>query len=389
MGMRIADWKAFILQSAIRIPQFKGVSMWCFLIFVLLEVMMSPAEAQQGEPPFYRDKMRLLVYLDADGGEHVIAKAEGWPKRRAHILANMQLVMGPLPDRSRLEPLNVEVLETVELPSVVRKKVTFVSEPGDRAPAYLLVPKGLTGKAPAMLCLHQTTTVGKGEPAGVDGLPNLHYALELAQRGYVTLAPDYPHFGDYEVDAYAHGYGSVTMKGVWNHMRAVDLLASLPEVDAERIGCIGHSLGGHNTLFVGVFDSRLKVMVSSCGFNSFPRYFEGDLSGWSQRKYYMPRIAEVYGEDPKRMPFDFTEMLAALAPRAVFVNAPVKDSNFEVSGVRDCIDAAMPVYKLLGVKDRLVVVYPDAGHSFPPEVREAAYGFVEGVLGKGKVKSKK
>ena len=207
------------------------------LLFVLLEVMMSPAEAQQADPPFYQDKMRMLVYLDADGKSQPIAKAADWQKRRAHILANMQRVMGPLPDRSRLAPLEVKELETVELSRVVRKKITFVSEPGDRVPAYLLIPKGLTGKAPAMLCLHQTTTIGKGEPAGVDGLPNLHYALELAERGYVTLAPDYPHFGDYEVDPYAHGYGSVTMKAIWNHMRAVDLLVSLPEVDAERIGC--------------------------------------------------------------------------------------------------------------------------------------------------------
>ena len=83
------------------------------------------------------------------------------------------------------------------------------------------------------------------------------------------------------------------MKGIWNHTRAVDLLQSLPEVDAERIGCIGHSLGGHNTIFVGVFDTRLKVLVSSCGFNSFFKYYGGDLTGWSH-KGYMPRIAEVY-----------------------------------------------------------------------------------------------
>ena len=88
-----------------------------------------------------------------------------------------------------------------------------------------------------MLCLHQTTKIGKGEPAGVGGNSNLHYAAELAARGYVTLAPDYPNFGDYSFDPYAHGYESATMKGIWNHMRAVDLLQSLSEVDPQRIGC--------------------------------------------------------------------------------------------------------------------------------------------------------
>ena len=57
----------------------------------------------------------------------------------------------------------------------------------------------------------------------------------------------------------------------------------------------------------------------------------------------MPRIADVYGKDPSRMPFDFTEILGAIAPRAVFVSAPIGDGNFEVSGVKDCLRAARPV----------------------------------------------
>ena len=93
------------------------------------------------------------------------------------------------------------------------------------------------------------------------------------------------------------------MKGIWNHMRAVDLLQSLPEVDGTRIGCIGHSLGGHNSLFVAAFDPRLKVIVTSCGFNSFAKYRKGDLTGWSH-KGYMPRIASEFqrrsGEDAVR-----------------------------------------------------------------------------------------
>ncbi|MCE9531770.1 MAG: acetylxylan esterase, partial [Planctomycetes bacterium] len=229
---------------------------------------------------------------------------------------------------------------------------------------------------PAMLCLHQTTKIGKGEPAGVGGLPNLHYALELAERGYVTLAPDYPNFGDYQVDAYAKGYASATMKGIWNHMRAVDLLQSLPEVDGTRIGVIGHSLGGHNSLFVAAFDPRLKVVVPSCGFNSFPHYMKGNLTGWSH-KGYMPRIASDYARDPAKMPFDFTEILAALAPRAVFINAPISDSNFDVIGVRSCVASALPVYRLLEAAENLEAAYPDAAHDFPPATRLQAYAFID------------
>jgi dienelactone hydrolase len=302
-------------------------------------------------------------------------------ERRAQVLDAMQLVMGPLPDRTGLPSLDVEVLETVKLTGIELKRLTYVAEDGDRVPAYLLVPEGLAGKASALLCLHQTTAIGKGEPAGLGGKPNLRYGLELAQRGHVTLMPDYPGFGDNDFDAYKHGYASTTMKGIWNHMRAVDLLQELPEVDGTRIGCIGHSLGGHNTLFAGAFDERLKVMVSSCGFTSFPKYKGGDLTHWGNSAY-MPWVTERYGADPARMPFDFPDLIASLGPRGLFVSAPLYDDNFEVSGVRDCVQAAMPAYEMLGAKDRLVAVYPDTGHDFPVDEREAAYSFIDAVLGK-------
>ena len=193
------------------------------------------------------------------------------------------------------------------------------------------------------------------------------------------MAPDYPNFGDYQIDVYARGYISATMKGIWNHIRAVDLLQSLPEVDGARLGCIGHSLGGHNSLFVAAFDERLQVVVTSCGFNSFFKYYGGDLTGWSHAGY-MPRIATEYGCDPARMPFDFTEVLAALAPRRVFINAPQHDDNFDRSGVRDCLTAAGPVYDLFQASKHLVAVHPDCEHDFPPEVRQTAYAFIDETL---------
>ncbi|HZT33770.1 MAG TPA: alpha/beta fold hydrolase [Bryobacteraceae bacterium] len=338
-----------------------------------LAVLLTSALALAGQP-------NLLVYRDLQGQPHTVRTPRDWEQRRRQILAAMQQVMGPLPE-DRHVPLEMQVIEEVRLPKYVRRKITYVPEAGDRVPAWLLIPNqaadGTRRKLPAMLCLHQTTRIGKDEPAGLGGKPNLHYAAELAERGYVTLAPDYPNFGDYTFDPYAHGYASATMKGIFNHMRAIDLLASLPEVDARRIGAIGHSLGGHNTLFLGVFDRRVRVMVTSCGFNSFAKYMGGDLTGWSHRGY-MPRIASEYGKSASRMPFDFTEVLAALAPRPVFINAPLGDTNFEVSGVRDCIAAAQPVYaSLFHAADRLAVDYPEGGHDFPPAVRQDAYRFLD------------
>ena len=87
-------------------------------------------------------------------------------------------------------------------------------------------------------------------------------------------------------------------------------------------------------------------------------------------------MAEVQN-DPDRVPFDFTELIACLAPRPFFTNSPLKDGNFEVSGVRDVIEAASPIYRLYGQPENLVADYPDYGHDFTDESREKAYRFLE------------
>jgi dienelactone hydrolase len=332
--------------------------------------------AARDMPPAYPDHAKLLVVRDVAGNETPVRTAEDWAKRRAHILAHMEAVMGPLPNASKKVPLDVQVQQEIKTERWVRRRISFATEKDDRVPAYLFLPTGRTGKVPAVLCLHQTTQIGKGEPAGLGGNPNLHYALHLAERGYVTLAPDYPNFGDHPFDAYGSGYQSATMKAIWDNMRAIDLLQSMPEVDGQRIGCIGHSLGGHNTMYTAAFDPRIQVLVSNCGFNSFRKYYGGDLTGWSH-KGYMPRIASLYGKDAAKMPFDFTEVVATFAPRPFLASAPLRDSNFEVSGVRDCIDAALPVYELLRAKDRLTAHYPDCAHDFPEDVRRVAYDWLD------------
>ena len=126
--------------------------------------------------------------------------------------------------------------------------------------------------------------------------------------------PDYPYLGENEFDLYQHGYVSCTMKGIVNHMRAVDVLQSLSEVDPTRIGSIGHSLGGHNTLFVAAFDERVKAMSIELRLHVDAEDDNGNLAGWAGKRY-MPRIAGDYGNDPALMPFDFPHILVALAPR--------------------------------------------------------------------------
>ena len=329
----------------------------------------------------YPDHSRLLEVRDASGSVRSVGHPADWAERASHIRAGLQQAMGPLPGAASRVPLDLEECGETSSGKYLRRKIRFTPELGDRVPAWLLIPHALHHRAPAMLCLHQTTDSGKDEPAGLGGRASLHYAHELAERGYVCLVPDYPSFGEYPYDFAKQGahHASGSIKAVWNNVRAVDLLESLPQVDAGRMGVIGHSLGGHNALFTAVFDSRLKAIVTSCGFTPFHDYYGGKVAGWTSDRY-MPRIRTVYGNEAGRIPFDFYEVLGAIAPRGVFSNSPVRDENFDVTGVRKAFAAAAPVFALHGAESRLVLKTPDSGHDFPEAERRAAYAWLDSVL---------
>ncbi|MGL4462081.1 MAG: alpha/beta hydrolase family protein, partial [Planctomycetia bacterium] len=219
------------------------------------------------------DHSQPLFFHDGDRIQPVTGRT-GWAKRRADVLRGMQEVMGPPPTKK--EPLDFKIESTTQADGYLRHRASFAVDPGDRVPALLLVPDVLQKPAPGVLCLHQTNgALGKAEPAGLGGSPNLHYAHELAKRGFVALVPDYPSFGEYPYDFAKSPYASGSMKAIWNNIRAVDALAALPDVDVKRLGCIGHSLGGHNTMFTAVFEPRLVAMVSCCGFTAFGKYYGG------------------------------------------------------------------------------------------------------------------
>ncbi len=349
-----------------------------------IAAMVVGAQASSDDDSAAKYDHSKVNVVHRDGGEHPIRSKEDLALRRTHTLQGMQEAMGELPPAERKCPLDVKVESESEADDVVIRKITFAPEAGDRVPALLMMRKAIPPKAPAMLCLHQTTGIGKGEPAGLGGLENLHYAKELAARGFVCLVPDYPSFGDYPFDFKTQGkhYASGSMKAIWNNIRAVDLLSELPEVDPDRIGCIGHSLGGHNTLFTAAFDQRIRAVVTSCGFTGFHDYYKGKLQGWTSDRY-MPRIREIYGNDPNNVPFDFPEILAVIVPRAIFVNAPLHDDNFDNQGVRKVIAEVRPLLSVTGIsEDSLVAEYPDCGHDFPDDVRERAYRWLEKKLAK-------
>ena len=325
----------------------------------------------------YKEHVRLDSFLDVSGQQHPIANRADWQIRRAHILAGLTHVTGPLPAPAQRVPLAVQTLQETEIGSCLRRKISFQSEPGDRVVAYLFVPRQTTERHPAVLCLQQTNREGSVEAAGIRGLPDLAYAWHLAQRGYITLAPDYPGFGESEWDfSQPAAYDSGTMKAIWDNIRAVDLLQSLPVVDPDRIGVIGHSLGGHNAMFTATWEPRLKVIVSNCGFT---RFHKDDIPSWTGPRY-MPRIATRFQNSADRIPWDFPEIIATFAPRPFLAIAPQGDSDFDYTGVQDSVSAARRIYQLYGKSNQLVAHYPDTPHAFPPAAQAIAYAFLDQYL---------
>ncbi|NUQ64469.1 MAG: DUF2920 family protein [Pirellulales bacterium] len=328
--------------------------------------------------PPYPDHTDLSFVLADNTTKRPLRSRADWELRRRHVLAAFMQVAGNLPGPCFRVPLDVQVQEDVRLGTLRRLKLSYQSDPDDRVPAYLFLPADPETAAgprrPAVLCLHQTTAHGKAEPAGLAGDPSLKYALDLAHRGFVTLAPDYPSLGEHSYDfAPGHGYVSGTMKGIWDNLRAVDLLEARPEVDSERIGVLGHSLGGHNAIFLGVFDSRVKAVVSSCGFCPFHK---DDMPSWTGPRY-LPRIASQFHNDADLVPFDFPELIAAIAPRAFLAAAAEKDDDFNVDGVKETIASARPVFRLYGAEARLAAIFPSTGHAFPDKARDEAYRFLD------------
>jgi hypothetical protein len=334
------------------------------------------------------DRTNLLEYRAPSGEIRPVRTVADWKSRRAQIVDAAQSIMGPVPGPEKRAPLDVAVEEEKDFGAYVRRLITYASEPGSRTPALLFIPKAAFepgARLPGALALMGTGGYRLADhPPQTETAAMPHLGERLASRGIVAIAPAYPTLGfgarqhlrtEYAPDFKALGYESGTMKAIWDNMRALDLLESLPFVRRGGFGTIGHSLGGHNSIYTAVFDERISAIVSSCGFDSFVDYYS-DVTpsvwlpgrGWTQDRY-MPKLG---GMRPADIPFDFHELTGALAPRAFFVNAPVGDGNFKWRSVDRVTAAAARIYQLFGVPNLIRVVHPDAGHDFPPDVLDEA-----------------
>ncbi len=307
---------------------------------------------------------------------------------RERLLKSWRDLLGP--SSRNTGPLKAKVLEEKDFESYTRKKVEYEGDPGETIRAWLFIPKKIKGKAPAMLCLHQTVRSGKDQCAGVAELqPELAYALLLAERGFVTLAPDvicfgeryqvggsfYCHYGD-AVRIYAGNSGrSIMSKMVDDAMRAVDYLQTLPEVDGNRIGSIGHSHGGYGTLFAMAFDERIKVGVVSCGFTSFRADPMPDR--WYRRTALIPRLGQ-FEKKMQETPVDFHHLFAAMSPRPLFLSVALKDSIFPVVGDTLWMEMdAQSVYSRDEAGSKFQMHTFDGEHAFTSEARDKSWEFLD------------
>jgi hypothetical protein len=346
---------------------------------LVLTVLLAADVGNAASPWSLVSRTNLLQFVSRQGKVEPVRSIADWEQRRESVQLAMQEVMGPLPDSKKRCPLEMRVDEEVDCGQYVRRFISYAAEPGGRVPAYLLIPKVALSnatKALAVLALHQTHAQGQKVVVGLANSTNDEYGVALVKRGFVVLAPPYPLLANYHPDLKSLGYQSGTMKAIWDNIRGLDLLESLSFVRTNGFGAIGHSLGGHNGIYTAVFDERIKVVVSSCGFDSYRDYMNGDIRGWTSQRY-MPRLLEYRNA---AYPFDFPEIVAALAPRHVFVNAPLGDSNFRWRSVKTVCNTAREIYDLYGARNHLDVHHPDCAHLFPRDLQEKAFEMFEKVL---------
>lgn len=339
----------------------------------------------------------LSFYRDKAGQKQRIETAADWQKRRDQILLGMQQAMGKFPE-NRSKEYTVHELGSRVFDKFTVKTIRLSVTAKSQVVADLYLPKSVTSpslnkdrpssnkknktpqKLPAILALHPTGQAGKRIIGGDSPRKNRQYANELARRGYIVFAPDYPSFGELKSHDFGKdGFDSGTMQGIVNHMRCVDYLESLEIVDRKKIGVIGHSLGGHNSIFVAAFDPRLKAIVTSCGWTPFHDYYGGKIAGWTSDRY-MPLLKTRFHLDPDQVPFDFYELIAALAPRPFYTNSPLHDANFDVEGIKKAIPKIKQIYSLFGAEHQVATAFPKCDHDFPTEIRAEAYRFLDRVF---------
>ncbi|HOG46725.1 MAG TPA: alpha/beta fold hydrolase [Anaerolineae bacterium] len=292
-------------------------------------------------------------------------------------------------------PLDLVVRCEAEFPGGRRVRIDYAASESERISAYLLLPAvgPRTGEAeqlPGILAIHQHAgqyCLGKSEPAGLSADPSYHYGLDLCRRGYVVLCPDLLGFEERRPPEFQRAEGtmpdgalyerylatrlllegsSLKARYTFDLARGLDVLQSLELVDPERLGVIGHSLGGQEAFWLAWYDARVRAGVASCGLSTLRSILRDHIN--HNLAMYLPGLLRVA---------DMDTLAADLAPCPFMLAAGEADPIFPIDGVRQLVAAAQAAYSRAAVPDQFRALIFAGGHSLPQAVREEAYRFLD------------
>jgi dienelactone hydrolase len=217
-------------------------------------------------------------------------------------------------------------------------------------------------KLPAVVWLY-----GYGYPMGYwwGYRYDLNPILGLVKAGYAVFAFDYVGSGRrlFEAKRYADRYPHWSQFGqdIDDTRAAIDYLAGNAHVDPQRIYLFGFSLGGALGVYTAALDQRVKGVVSIAGFTPMrldaAERGAGGVARYSIQKDLIPRLGFFVGHET-RIPYDFHELLAAIAPRPVLVVQPQLDRDAHPRDVRTAVEEARKIYALYGASGRLAIEEP-------------------------------
>lgn len=282
-----------------------------------------------------------------------------WEARRKKLRIRLLVSAGlyPYPERC---PLDAKIFGRLTFDGYTVDRVIFTSRPGLHVTGNLYLPT-CAGKVPMVLCPHGHNMLGKNRDDDIISVPQR--CASLARLGMAAFSYDMMGYGD-SVEL-AHRYSGMKndlwleqLFGVqlWNSIRALDFVETLPEVDASRIGCTGESGGGTQTYALTAVDERVKA---SMPVNMVSNVFGG---GCYCENAPLMRIGTHNGE--------FT---ALAAPRALCLVGCTQDWTVRLR--EEIYPGIREIYELYGAWDKVFWFYDDAPHNYNARAVAAACRF--------------
>ena len=307
---------------------------------------------------------------------------EQWQEWRRKFRRRLAQYLGPRPEAI---PLQVELLEEVELPGCVRRKIVFDPDPFSSIPAYVLIPTDVDEPRPAVLCAHGHG-VGKEALAGDSVEYQKQLAVALARQGFVTMAPDWRGFGERaDRDEWVRrpgrdgcnvaymGYGyfgyQLLQLDICDAGRCLDYLQSLPEVDGRRLGCMGCSFGGTMTTYLAAMDQRVKAAVIVCYMSTLEDALGDRGRGNTCGAQFMFGLGQLG---------NISDVAGLIAPRACMVQIGSDDSCFVEDDALQAFRHLRKIYRAAGAGCDLVLDNFKGGHEID---LEAGAAFLQERLG--------